>query len=273
MPKAIVVPTAKFAPGKCAVSGDTQGPFIDTGAVIPRYGRIYLSIPHIKLRLAEHKLLDTDEVTELKEGITEQSETIKKLREVEADFEGLISVMSQYVPAKEKVVERKVVVERKPTDEEIEKWIRKFGADHPAVVRSKRVEKGSPEEWDMLYRNQSEDTKTEQAYPGSEQPYDKEDVPYGDAETASEYVVPVPVSQLFNHLGQNIDLDEVLSLNTKEVLEYAEGKGDYFEACLAAREIHLGETEGRNPRKNLLSKLGFWDDESNEPVMPEFEED
>jgi len=201
-------------------------------------------------------LLDTDRTKELKEEVSKLERSVEALTNVKQDHEELIERISKYVPTKERVIEKKVVEHRKPTDEEIEDWIRRFGEDHPAVVRSKKVEKGSPEEWAMLYGDKK--SKVAEAPKPAPEP--------------TPTAVSEPVPQHYEFLGQSIDLDEVLSLNAKDVLEYAEGKGEDFEAHLILREFYNAEVEGRSPRKTILNKLGYWDDESNEPLIPDLEE-
>ena len=261
MPKTIITPTAKFRPGKCAISGDTQGPFFDTGILIPRFGRLYLSIPHLKLRLNEHGLLDTEEVASLKAVLESRDITIKELEETEADYKELLRLISKYLPDQEpEVIEKRVDVARKPTDVEVEDWIRRHGAKHPAVLKAKTVEKGRSEEWDMLYRPK----------PGVSNP---EPVEEPEAPKEPEPVSTASDNKMCEHLGQEIDLDEVLKLNISEIVEdYAVGKGEEFEAALVAREWYRAEVEGRKVRKGLLSAFGYWDEETNEGLVPDFEE-
>lgn len=257
MPRTIVTPTAKFRPGKCAISGDTQGPFFDTGIIIPRFGRIYLSIPHLKLRLAEHKMLDSDEVVKLKGEIASQSEKLDQLQKTADEFKELLRLVDKYMPDREpQVVEKRVKVYRTPTDEEVEHWIKRYGADHPAVTSAKKVEKGSTEEWFQLY-GKKKDTPT---------PVAVEEKPAKEPEQTSAQ----PDNKMFEYLGQEIDLDAVLQLNVSDVTKYAEGKGEEFEAALVSREWYRSEVEGRKIRKGLLKAFGYWDEDTDEPLVPDY---
>lgn len=262
MPRTIVTPTAKFRPGRCAISGDTQGPFFDTGIIIPRYGRVYISIPHLKLRLDEHGLLDTDQVTKLKAEIAAQSEKIDELQVKADEFKELLRLVDKYMPEREpEVVEKPVYKYRKPSDEEIEDWIKKNGADHPAVVGAKKVEPGSTEEWNMLYRDKK-------LVPVSV-PDPKDTVVEEEPETVSIH----RDDKMFEYLGQDIDLDLVLQLNVDEVIKYADGKGEEFEAALVSREYYKSEVEGRKLRKGLLKAFGYWDEEEDSPLVPDYGDD
>ena len=53
-----IVETASLRPGKCVISGETQGPFLDTGETVPRYGRIYISPKWLKQHLTTLGYLD-----------------------------------------------------------------------------------------------------------------------------------------------------------------------------------------------------------------------
>lgn len=261
MAKVKVVPTAQFRPGKCAVSADTRGPFIDTGVTIPRYGRIYLSIPWVKTRLSDAGELDTATVKRLKEKLEAQIILTKNLEKVQEDYHTLVDAVTPYidVPVETQIVEKTVLAT--PNEEQIEAWIEKNGAASRAVQKAKRVEPGSSAEWFSVYGPtgpvKTQDKKREADV------VDAAPSPTNDDGPAKTY-------ELF---GQTVELDEVLGLTVKEVAAFCEEKDDDFKAALVLREFHLAEKGKRSVRKGVLEPLGYWDEEEDEALFPSFEEE
>lgn len=248
MAKVQVVETARLRPGRCAVSAETRGPFIDTGKSVPRYGRIYLSVAWVKTRLRDAGYLD--EKTEADPEINDLQDRVSELEETEAKYNNLLDIVSEFVPTPEpEVQEVEVQVARKPTDDEIADWIRNYGADNKVVQSAKRVEKGSTEEWFSLYGDKVAVTPQEVA-----------------EEVHQEPIHPDEPMQLFSVHDQEVDLDVVLDQNVENVLTFSEDKGEGFPAALARREVFVAEREGRKPRKGVLAPLGFWNEETGEPT-------
>jgi len=252
-----IVPTARLRPGKCVLSGDTQGPFLDTGNNLPRYGQVYISIKWLKPALVDSGIILEEDGTELKAKLEAlESERAKLLEEVE-EYRNLISVIEPHLPKPPtEVVERKVIHLRAPTDEEIEKWIAENGATHHVVRNAQAPEKGSSEEWQKLYNTKKDKPVTDDDLEQLSQELSKELEPSG----------PTKVVELF---GQQLDLDKILSENTKTIADFCQEKPDSFIEALVRREFYLAEVKSKDPRKGVLEPLGFWDNEG--PLYPEDE--
>lgn len=256
-----VTETARRRPGKCALSGETQGPFLDTGQTVPRYGRVYISLKWLEQPLRELGYLKKTDVEELTEENKSLQSEVERLQEVEDAHRELVDSVTPYLPTPEpEVREVKVKVERKPTDEEIAKWIEKNGGDHPVVRNARRVEKGSYEEWSGLYGESGP-----QPSPRTPEPDSDEDSEEGETSTDASDEGPAKVVTVFD---QDVDLDKVLAQNVGDVVSFTEGKGEEFEAALVRREYFIAERDERSVRKGVLEPLGYWDDEDDEPLIP-----
>ena len=260
MAKVRVVPTAQQRPGKCAVSGDTQGPFLDTGVTVPRYGRVYLSIPWVKVRLNDAGELDTEAIKAFKKEIADQRTTIKSLEVVREAYNQFVEVVTPYIDVEPEVQVVEKTVTATPTEEQIGEWIAKNGAASITVQKAKLVEPGSSEEWFGIY-GPTGPVKTQDKKPETEAVADPS--PTEDEGPSSTY-------ELF---GQSVNLDEVLGLNVKEVAEFCEEKDEDFKASLVLREFYLAQKGERHVRKGVLEPLGYWDKEEDEALYPEFEEE
>lgn len=261
MAKPKVVPTAARRPGRCAISKETQGPFLDTGKDIPRFGRVYLSFRWLEpmLRNNEHlNFIPETEVEELREQVREAKEREAAAEERAEDFDALIEAVTPYLPESEtEVQEVEVVRHRKPTDEEIQHWIQQNGGDHPAVRRARRPEPGSTEEWYALYGGKA-----------PTQPAPTVSPPPSTEVSEEEPTEEAGPSKTFEVHGQDVDLDEVLSLNVKDIGNFAADKSEEFQAALVRREFHLAQQNEGRVRKGVLDPLGYWDDEEDEPLIP-----
>lgn len=249
-----IVPTARWAPGKCIITGDTQGPFLDTKRRIPRYGAVYISVKAIHQLAEEFGFATGEQVEEMRELIGLQTETIKELSKVKDSFNDLVEAVSEYLPTPEpEIVEKQVTTVREPTDEEIEVWIQTRGGNNPVVQSARTLEKGSSEEWQALYGNKPKAVVAPKVE-------EEEEVPTLDEGPPSTYSI----------FDQEVDLDAVLKQSIKDVLSYAEGKDDEFIAALVRREFFLTKDD---PRKGLLTELGYWDEETDGPLEPADEEE
>lgn len=95
--EARLVDKALNAPGKCLVTGDFDGPFIDTGcwaSVDDPY--VYLHVPLIEYYGRELLgMVSQEKVEELKTQVAEQAEEIDKLRQFVAATEGLVEATQE----------------------------------------------------------------------------------------------------------------------------------------------------------------------------------
>jgi hypothetical protein len=233
-----IVPTAKYRPGKCIFTGNTQGPFVDTGKTIPRYGRIYISVTSLHMFADPFGLISKDKVAELVEENGRLHAEVERLANVDSDMADLIETLSSYLPKPEPVIEEKrTVVTREPTDEEIQKWVEEKGGNHPAVLKARTPEKGSTEEWQALYGNKKKPEQTKAPEP----------------EPTPEVVDEGPPS-IVTLFGQSVDLDKLLRENVKTIVDFCESKPDEFVEALVERETWKSKDK---PRVSLLAGLGY----------------
>lgn len=246
-----VVETAKFRPGKCAITGDTTGPFIDTKVKIPRYGTLYLSLTGLQTILRDHGYLSPEETEALREDNDRLQEEVRRLTEVEDSHTELVDAVRPYIETEVEEVTVTNEVLRAPNDEEIEEWIRTKGADHPAIQKAKRVEKGSPEEWSALYGD------TPPGHP------DFRKAPHAGVEQTVTTVAEGTTLDLTTDTNvitvhdQEVDLNTVLDQNVGDVVAWAEGHDDSVKEALVQAELDLAEQKGREPRKGVIEGLGF----------------
>ena len=258
-----IVSTPKLRPGKCVLTNDTQGPFLDTGKTIPRYGRIYISVKGLKTALRPLGFLAEDEGNELKEENQALADRIDYLEELKAEYDNLIETLVPHLPQPEphEVVIKKEVT-REPTDIEIAQWIRTHGANHPVIREAGKIEKGSTEEWDRLYR----DKKGNLNPPSKTQEKPKE-TPEDKIEPKEEEEGPDKKVTL---LDQEINLEELLKNNVSDITSFCVGKPEDFLARVVEYEWFLAEKNDRDPRKGVLLPLGYWEDD--EPLYPSFDD-
>lgn len=256
-----IVNTATRRPGKCALSGDNSGPFIDTGKDIRRYGRVYLSIKFFDEPLRQLGYIGPDETKKLETELDTQENYIRNLVEKERTLEQLVEAVSPYIPNPEpEIVKVKERVTRDPTNDEIAQWIKENGADNPVVQEASRVEKGSTEEWNRLYRDN----------------HAKYDTDSTNVEVKEEpEIVEVDNEgppKVYTLMDQEINIDDILVENIGTINIFLEEKDEEFIAAVIRREYYLAEKNSREVRKGILKANGYWDNEDDSPLYPEDED-
>lgn len=236
-----IVQNAEQSPGVCLVSGDNEGPFLDTGRFIKRHGRVYLSLRHIEPYLRKAGYLPEKETAGLRGQLREALYDLEELQGEVDDLRALRAAVEPFV-RKPEVVEREVQVyrHRDITDDDVEHFLKR----NPRVLEKfKPAEPGSAEEWDELYRPK--------APPAAATPAEPEAPPTsapGGGPAADSDAPPREIEVD----GVTIDLDEVLAQNVQTIVDYAEGHPE-LGAALAERELH---TKPRGePRKTVLALL------------------
>lgn len=93
----VLVPTAKLAPGVCFLSGDHNGPFLDTGKSVPGRGRIYLSLKALGPLIRKVGWVPVEEVeTEL--GLVQDFEAqINAYRKGSEAYDALVEAIAPFV--------------------------------------------------------------------------------------------------------------------------------------------------------------------------------
>lgn len=76
----LIVETATFPPGYCAITGSGDGPFVDTGSDMIRPGRVYLSVVALRAFAQEHlHMVDAGNYETLKQRNAELEAQIEEL--------------------------------------------------------------------------------------------------------------------------------------------------------------------------------------------------
>lgn len=119
----LIVETATLPPGYCAVSGRSEGPFIDTGSDTIRPGRVYISLLSLQQLAAEHlNMVDGGQLETLTERVAELEAQVE---EAESFKEAVSTVFKK--------------LDRKPP----RKRAAKKQADDPATLRNEGSEPSS----------------------------------------------------------------------------------------------------------------------------------
>lgn len=253
-----IVQSARLRPGKCAITGDVEGPFIDTETQIPRWGRVYLSVRGLQDSLRELGFLTPEETEVLRDDNDRLQEEVRRLTEVEEHYSTLLDAVSEHVQVEPEIREVEVTKTRAPSDEEVEEWISKKGADHPAVKNAKRLEAGSPEEWSELYG------PIPPGHPDFRKSRIGEPKTVEDKAQEQKDLNLVPEANVVTVHDQEVDLNEVLDQNVGNVLAWAEGHDDSVKESLVEAEYTLADREGREPRKGVVEGLGYEMEEEEE---------
>lgn len=88
-----IVPEAVEAPGACAISKSTTGPFVDTNVVIPFHGRLYLSVPYLNSIAADLGWVPAPELAKALEDLDDSYTAVGLLsKRVETFDESMESV-------------------------------------------------------------------------------------------------------------------------------------------------------------------------------------
>lgn len=265
MPQAKIVQTAQRRPGGDFLTGDSRGPFLDTGVDLGhgkgRYGnRIYLSLKHLAPILREEGWLTVEDVEDAVEELGQLRVEVERLREIKLSYDALVGELARHVEPR--VVERPLTKEvtRPPTEEELTAHVLQHRRDLLKIQ-----DLGSDARYAAVYKGHG--------YLGGEKvgkpPRDaskvvegttEDQVPDVRAPSAEDEDTDTPgiSSATFELQGQQVSLDEVLAGNVKEVINYAAGHPDEFKEALVMREYELGDLKGKPyPRKGVIEGLGY----------------
>lgn len=233
MPEPRIVQNAEQAPGVCVISGDNDGPFLDTGRNLRRYGRVYVSLKHAGPLLRRAGWLTDAETEKLREEVEALREQVSDLSTLEEEYRDLVNAVLPFLPTPEPVERQVVKYEtRDITDEDISAFLRR----NPRFLEKfVPAEPGSVEEWNALYRPR--------------RPAPAPDVPAAPAAASESAADESAGSAELEVDGMTINLDEVLAQNVQTIVEYAEGHPE-LQRALAEREA---ETRPKgDPRRTVL---------------------
>lgn len=231
-----IVERAQLTPGTCFLSGDFNGPFIDTGVDVRGRGRVYLALKHIGPIMRQAGWVPGDEAAE--EFAYAEDRLIEALdleaRAVLADE--LVAAIAPLLPTPDPVVRQVAItdprLEREVTalrDEvtDLEAYLEQITA---ALDATKTTPAATPAE------------ATEGS--GAPQP--------GEAPSTVEVA------------GQTVDIDALLDRKVGDIVAVAEGWPDEALYELVACEIHRAEEAGKDPRVTVLNLLELDDGEGDD---------
>lgn len=218
-------------PGVCWISGINKGPFIDTGRFARGHGRVYISLRSIENLLADLGYVKPDELRQLEESGRQAVGLHAQVLALQGELRRIREAVGG--PEREVQVVSEKIVQRDPTDEEIELFIKRRNVAR-ATVPTARPGFGVKVEDDR-----TEEQKAKQA--------------------------PLPTqapAQYFDLHDQKLDLDAVLDHSLKAIRDVIEDNEDTgLPEALVAREKYRARINNTEPRKGLLA-LDAPEDES-----------
>jgi hypothetical protein len=214
MTTAVLVPTAALAPGVCALSGDFNGPFIDTGTSVPGRGRIYLSVKALGPLMREAGWVPRSEVDV---ELTLNDEVEARLaagEQASKRLDALAAAIAPFIPPPEPVVKQVAVVRDKQVQAENERLTAEIARLRQQVSIVDAPEVAAP-------------------------------APESEGSTPVEAGAAAP-SVITVH-GSEINLTDLLSETTQTIREVVKGWPDD-----AIEAVVLAEMDRDNPRKMIL---------------------
>lgn len=106
MSDAVLVATARLAPGGCFISGDHNGPFIDTSRDLYGHGRVYLSIKALGPLMREAGWLPKSEVEDALATVEEYDRLTADLQAEAQGYRNIVAALEDLLPAPEPVVQQ-----------------------------------------------------------------------------------------------------------------------------------------------------------------------
>ena len=211
-----IVKTAALAPGTCFLSGDFNGPFIDTGKSIPGRGRIYIGLKALVPLLRDLGYVKSDDVQAQLDMIAELEAEVDRKDTDAARYREIVAALAPHLPA--------------PTAERVEVGI----VLDPKLEAQVRTLEAKVAE----LRKQLQDRPKQPVSPPSPGSA-------GGEAPAPRPTVSMPDPEVIVH-GQSVQVPELLKLNAPDIIDMVE---DWpFEAL---QTIAVYERAGRN-RKSVL---------------------
>lgn len=121
MPEPVLVPHAALAPGVCTLSGDFNGPFIDTQKSVRGHGRIYLAVKSLGPLIREAGWVPAAEVDEKLKEVEAAENSMEWDRERAALYDAIVQAVSPLLPEPEPIVKQVAVTNDKSLLTKIEK--------------------------------------------------------------------------------------------------------------------------------------------------------
>lgn len=217
MPTPVLVPTAALAPGACFLSGDFNGPFIDTGRSTRETGRIYLSVKAVGPLMREVGWIPADEAQKQLDELDGRTAEAEWNAERAGLYDALVEAVSPLLPTPEPIVKQVGVVQDPELLTTIEQLKAKIAGKLAGLEDALAAAQPAPDAAEPAPRSEGSASSER-----------------GSAATT------VTVN------GSEVDLDALLSETAATVKSVVEGWPDE-----ALEEVVLAELERDQPRKTI----------------------
>lgn len=214
MPEPVLVPTAALAPGVCTLSGDFNGPFVDTQKSLRGHGRIYLSVKALGPLMREAGWVPVEEVESKLAEVDAAENAMDWDRERAGLYDALVEAISPLLPAPEPIVKQIAV----PNDKSLLETISRLEAKVADLE--------------------------EQLAPEEPAPDAAEPAPSSEGSAPAERGSAATIIQVH---GMDVNIDELLDENVQTIVSVVDGWPEE-----ALEELVLLELErGGTPRKTI----------------------
>lgn len=221
-----VVQTAQLRPGVCFLSGDFNGPFIDTGKSFREVGRVYLSLKALEEFMRAAGWFPGDEVESTLAEIEEREASIQTYVDEAGRYRDIIEALEPLLPVRPEVV-REVGIFKDDTvraqNEALKAEVAELSARLHEAVRQ----------------------VTQPAAPPA--PTSEGSAPEPGAAVPSPSTVVVA--------DQDVDIDALLARAVVDIVAVAGDWPDEAKEALVAREAELRDRISKPARKTLLAGL------------------
>lgn len=218
-----ITETASLAPGTCLLSGDFNGPFLDTGKSIRGHGRVYLSLKALGPLMREAGWKPEAEV-EGELARIEQKLAKTQALEVEAEsYRGIVEALRPFLPEPEPI-ERQVAIYKDP----------KVRDENTRLTEQVRELKAQLSETQAKLK----DASTAPAPVAEETKAEEREVSLGTVEVK----------------GQEVDLTDLLSQPIDTIVSVVSRTPELIDPVLEAEKARA-EAVGKRPRVTLRTRL------------------
>lgn len=217
-----ITETAQLSPGRCLVSGDYNGPFIDTGQSFRGYGRVVLAVKAIAPLMRELGWVPLEEVEAQRAEAQSLREKVTEIEDKAEAYDSMLKSLEPFLPERE-VVTREVATFK---DTQVRKTNERLSEENREL--RKRLH-----ELETAAKAQAKPEQTEETEEETETTPD-----LGTAEVK----------------GQQVDLGKLLSEPIDTIVSVVTRTPELIEPVLEAEKARA-EAAGKRPRVTLRSRL------------------
>lgn len=221
-----IVKSAQYAPGQCLISGDYNGPLIDTQKQVRGYGRVYLSLKSLNAPLREAGWVPRAEVSEELERVEELAAETSELQDKAARWDEMVEVLSSRLPAPEPILKQVAV-------------------RSPDLVRENKSLRARVEELSDRLANIENSPQADPAPTGE-----------GSASVEPDPASPPEESSATAeiHDGMSVDLEDLIGRTIPDIVAVVDGNPELIDPVLAHESL-VASRDGRKVRSTLVTGL------------------